>query len=107
VISYKTPMERIVERHPLITGYNVEKTLNVGKFVVTLACGHMVYTRAQHKAMCPRCTEMLKRSIETGKEDYESFRKGLIPDTMEWDKDPCRQFNERFLAPLLPTKSKL
>lgn len=89
-----TPSEEIIRTDHLATIFNSEKMLRDGKFLVDLACGHKHYTRAQKKSVCPRCTEMLKRSIKDGKEDYESFRKGLRQDTMVWLKDPCRRYNE-------------
>ena len=91
----KTTMERITARNPLIGAYNVERNLREMKFVVDLACGHKAYTGAVNRAVCPRCTEMLRRSLQDGREDWDSFRKGLIEDHMEWPEDPCRQFNER------------
>lgn len=90
-----TPLENIVAHEHFITAFNLEKVLRDRKFVVQLACGHRVYTSAIYRAVCPRCTEMLKRSIEDGSEDYESFRQGKTSDTMRWSDDPCRQFNER------------
>lgn len=94
-MKYATPSERIVARDHIATAFNSEKMLQERKFVVDLACGHKVYTRNQNRAVCPRCTEMLKRSIEHGREDWEAFRYRNGRDTMEWPADPCRQFNER------------
>lgn len=65
----KTPPERIVAREHLIAAFNAEKMIRAGKFVVSLACGHLCYTRNQNTAVCPRCSEMLRRSIKDGKED--------------------------------------
>jgi hypothetical protein len=93
----KTPSEKITGRNPMITMYNAERFVAAGKFVVDLECGHKVYTRNQNRSVCPRCTEMLRRSIKDGSEDYESFRKGLVRDMMEWPGDPCRVFNESHL----------
>lgn len=93
--EHKTPSERIVSRDHMTAAFNVEKNLCDGKFVVDLACGHKVYTRNLNRATCPRCTEMLRRSIENGSEDWESFRYRNHPDTMDWPDDPCRQFNQR------------
>lgn len=95
VRSVKTPPERIVARDHLITAFNAEKMIRAGKFVVSLACAHLCYTRNQNTAVCPRCTEMLRRSVEDGREDWDGFRNGSVRDTMEWPADPCRQFNEK------------
>lgn len=89
-----TPSERIIRRDHLTAAFNAERMIRERKFIVDLACGHKTYTRNLNKAVCPRCTEMLKRSIENGREDWESFRKGIKRDTMEWPADPCRQFHE-------------
>lgn len=94
-IKAETPSERIVSRDHLATAFNFEKMIREGKFIVDLACGHKTYTRNLNKATCPRCTEMLRRSIRDGIEDWESFRYRGALDTMEWPGDPCRQFNER------------
>jgi hypothetical protein len=56
----------------------------------------MVYTRSIHRVRCPRCTEMLRRSLKDGSEDYEAFRKGDKRDQMIWDEDPCRILNEEW-----------
>jgi hypothetical protein len=92
--KFTTPSERIVRRHHLAAAFNAEKMLREGKFIVDLACGHKTYTRNLNKAVCPRCTEMLRRSIKDGSEDLESFRYRNGHDTMEWPADPCRQFHE-------------
>lgn len=63
--------------------------------IVRLACGHSAVTRNTKAMICPRCTEMLRRSIATGEEDYETFRHGNGTDRMEWADDPCRHLNER------------
>ena len=89
-----TPSEKIVDRDVMAAAFNVDKMLRDRKFVVRLACGHRCYTRNLNRAVCPRCTEMLRRSIKDGREDWDNFRKGLKSDTMEWLDDPCRQFNE-------------
>ena len=91
----KTPLEEIVRRDHFLTIFNADRMLREKKFIVDLACGHKVYTGATERARCPRCTEMLRRSIETGQEDWESYRKGLIADEMIWPEDPCRTFNEK------------
>ena len=90
----KTPQERIVRRDHLATVFNPERMLKDRKFIVHLACGHAVYTGNLNKATCPRCTEMLRRSIADGSEDWETFRYLQARDTMVWPNDPCRQFNE-------------
>ena len=90
----KTPLEVIGEHDVLANAFNKEKCLRDRKFFVDLACGHKAYTGALNKARCPRCTEMLRRSIIDGSEDYESYRKGLIRDQMIWHDDVCRIFNE-------------
>lgn len=89
-----TPSERVVRVDHLAAAFNAERMLKDGKFLVDLACGHKAYTSALNKTRCPRCTEMLRRSIADGLEDYESYRKGLTQDHMIWRGDPCRQFNE-------------
>jgi len=94
MLSAKTPLEKIISREPLITMANAEKMIRERKFVVQLDCGHLVHTRAANRAICPRCTEMLRRSLIDGSEDYDGFRKGFVRDTMVWPDDPCRQFNE-------------
>lgn len=93
-LNVTTPFERIVEFDTFLTVFNAEKMLRDRKFVVSLACGHKVYTASVKRVRCPRCTEMLRRSIDSSDEDYDSFRKGLLPDRMVWRDDPCRQFNE-------------
>lgn len=92
-----TPSEKIVDREPMIAMHNAEKFLREGKFVVKLACGHLIYTRNRESAVCLRCSEMLRRSIYCSggeMEDWESFRRGVTRDTMRWKDDPCRVFNE-------------
>lgn len=91
----QSPSERIVARDHLAAAFNSERMLRECKFIVDLECGHKTYTRNLNKAVCPRCTEMLRRSIETGKEDWDGFRHRGKLDQMEWPADPCRQFNER------------
>lgn len=92
--SLKTPPEEIIQRDHLATALNAERMLRDHKFIVRLACLHWVYTGATGMAVCPRCTEMLKRSITDGTEDYEGYRAGRVRDTMAWKEDPCRQLNE-------------
>lgn len=93
-IKYTTPSERIVSRDAFAAIFNVDKMLRDRKFLVDLACGHKAYTRNQNRMVCPRCTEMLRRSIADGGEDWESFRYRQGRDHMKWTKDPCRKFNE-------------
>ena len=90
-----TPPEKIARRAHEIGIFNVGQFLGTRKTIVQLACGHYHVTRNLNTSVCPRCTEMLKRSVETGEEDYESFRHGNMVDRMEWAADPCRQFNEK------------
>lgn len=91
----KSPLEKIIRRDALNGAVNADKMLRDRKFLVDLDCGHKAYTGAIDRARCPRCTEMLRRSIETGQEDWETFRAGHKPDQMVWPEDPCRTFNER------------
>jgi predicted RNA-binding Zn-ribbon protein involved in translation (DUF1610 family) len=94
-LKIKTELEEIVRHDVLASAFNQELVLKNRKFFVILACGHEIITGALNRARCPRCTEMLRRSCRDGSEDYDSFRKGLIPDTMIWRDDPCRMFNEK------------
>lgn len=91
----KTPSERIIARDHLAAAFNSKRMIRERKFIVDLECGHKMYTRNLNKAVCPRCTEMLKRSIEDGSEDWDGFRHHGKLNQMEWPEDPCRQFNER------------
>jgi hypothetical protein len=87
--------EKITSTAVLETAYNRKKLgPDMCRRIVNLACGHMAITRNQRVARCARCEEMLRRSVADGREDYDSFRKGKIRDTMEWPDDPCRTFNE-------------
>ena len=90
----KTPPEKIVRHDVIANAFNSERVLRERKFIVDLECGHKAFTGSIHKARCPRCTEMLRRSIADGSEDWDSFRKGLIRDQMIWRYDPCRIYNE-------------
>jgi hypothetical protein len=90
----KTDLERIVGRDALLAAFNLELVLKRRRFFVDLGCGHKALTGALSKVRCPRCMEMLRRSIADGSEDYDVFRKGLIRDRMVWRDDPCRAFNE-------------
>lgn len=89
-----TPPEEIVRVDYLAMVFNVERMRRDRKRLVDLACGHKCYTNRIGKTRCPRCTEMLRRSIKDGTEDYESYRAGRVHDEMIWRDDPCRQFNE-------------
>ena len=90
-------IEQIVTTDYLLTSFNMD-VLNVRKLdrIVDLACGHKARTSAVKRARCTRCEEMLRRSMENGSEDYDSFRKGLIPDRMEWKEDPLRNLHENY-----------
>ena len=90
--------ERIVRTDYLVLALNP----NLGvrgdkKRVVDLACGHSALTGASGTIICPRCTEMLRRSIVDGGADYEAFRRGAVRDDMVWPDDPCQQLNELHL----------
>lgn len=98
MLRIKTPPEKIVKVDELLLIFNAERMLRDRKRVVELACGHLAYTGAVRQFICPRCTEMLRRSIEDGSEDYESYRKGLVRDLMVWPGDPCQRFNEAHLS---------
>jgi len=62
---------------------------------VDLACGHKALTKNKKSVRCPRCAEMLRRSLADGSEDWDAFRHHGKADTMIWLDDPMRQFNER------------
>jgi hypothetical protein len=90
-----TGRERIVETDYIATAFNRERLgPNMIRRIVKLECSHRAITSNSGAMKCPRCNEMLKRSIATGEEDYESFRKGLVPDHMDWPDDPCVLFNQ-------------
>lgn len=94
--TIKSPPERIVETDMILTMYNRTKLgLSYSRRIAVLACGHRVITRNAKTMVCPRCTEMLRRSIADGSEDWDGFRNGNAIDRMEWPKDPCRSINER------------
>lgn len=93
-IPLQLPREKIVRVDHLAAVFNAEKMLRDRKILVDLECGHKTYTGARYNAGCRRCREMLRRSLEDGSEDYDSFRKGLTEDRMVWREDPCRRFNE-------------
>lgn len=84
--------ERIIETDILLTIANRRE--NPLDRIVDLACGHKANTTNMKRARCARCEEMLRRSIADGSEDYDSFRKGLIQDQMEWEADPLRPVHE-------------
>jgi hypothetical protein len=87
--------ERIVETDHIATAFNRQRLGgSMSRRIVVLACGHRAITRNAKDMACQRCTEMLRRSVETGEEDYESFRHRGHQDTMTWVNDPCRCFNE-------------
>lgn len=94
-MKFKTPFEAVVRIDHLLWAFNADRMLADRKFFVDLACGHKHYSRSLNRACCPRCTEMLRRSIETGDEDYEGYRQHERQDCMIWREDVCRQFNER------------
>lgn len=87
--------ERIVETDWVVTAFNRQILIRGGlDRIVRLECGHSKRTSAIVRARCSRCEEMLRRSIDTGEEDYEGFRSGLVSDRMAWAADPCRLLNE-------------
>lgn len=93
----KTPREKITGIDIWIAIHNPDFQDPLGKMVVDLACGHKALTKSRTSMVCPRCTEMLRRSLADGSEDYESFRAGRQADNMEWLVDDCRQLNELHL----------
>lgn len=95
MLKIDTASERIVETDYLATAFNRERLgKSMVRRIVVLACGHRAVTRNAGSMVCPRCTEMLRRSVETGDEDYEGYRQGNVRDTMVWPDDPCQIFNE-------------
>lgn len=62
--------------------------------LVELACGHVAFSAALDRVVCPRCSEMLRRSIEGLGEDWDAFRHHGAKDQMVWRDDPCRSHNE-------------
>jgi hypothetical protein len=86
--------EKIIRICELSMIFNYEKFLTTKKRVVDLACGHKAFTGNLERMVCPRCSEMLRRSISGDGEDYDSFRKGLTSDQMIWREDPLRCLNE-------------
>ena len=91
---YAPEAEKIVCTDILLAVVNSNRRSVFAPRVVILACGHRAITKNRKRMICPRCTEMLKRSLADGSEDYESFRDGRIHDSMEWEQDPCRRLNE-------------
>jgi hypothetical protein len=91
--TVQTPPERIIRLDLVLHIFN-PKLRVTGKHVVDLACGHKAITRNRKTTICPRCSEMLRRSIEDGSEDWDSYRHRGGRDTMTWPADPMRQFNE-------------
>lgn len=91
----KPPKEKIIRIDELSLIYNFERFLENGKRVVDLGCGHKMLTKNRFNVVCVRCTEMLRRSIATGEEDYDGFRNRGARDDMKWPEDPCRMLNER------------
>ena len=92
----RTPPEQIASTDHIVSAFNRDKLgANMRRRIVTLACGHSALTHNANRMVCLRCTEMLRRSVATGQEDYETFRHGNGIDRMEWPDDPCRNLNER------------
>lgn len=89
------PAEKITLVDPLALVFNSETFIRSGRRSVQLACGHWLITRNLNRAVCPRCKEMLRRSIEDGSEDYVGFRHGSRIDRMDWPNDPCRNLNQK------------
>ena len=88
------PFERIVETDLLAMMANPQiNPIRDGR-IVSLACGHKLLTKALRKARCPRCLEMLQRSITDGSEDYDAFRNHGKRDRMVWPDDPFRMLHE-------------
>lgn len=87
-------MENIVRTDMIACAFNRERLGN-RKRIVDLACGHKAITTSIDRCVCLRCREMHRRSVETGEEDWDTYRHGDGQDNMIWRDDPCRQFNER------------
>jgi hypothetical protein len=88
------PLEQIVRIDVLAMVVNKHIDIFKDGRIVDLACGHKLLTKALNQARCPRCCEMLRRSIADGSEDWNSFRKGLVRDDMAWEGDILRIYNE-------------
>lgn len=94
-MDIKTDAERITETDLIATAFNRDRLgASMSRRIVRLACGHTAVTRNAKSMVCPRCTEMLRRSIASGEEDYLEFRHGNRVDQMVWPEDPCRSLNE-------------
>lgn len=90
----RTPQEKVVRIDILLMALNKD-VVDKGWVFYDLECGHKAKSKGYKRRMvCIRCTEILRRSIKDGSEDYESFRKGIVQDKMVWKDDPMRQFNE-------------
>lgn len=93
-IKVRPIMERITSTDLLSLVLNGDEFLRTKRRVVDLACGHKTITAAAGQASCPRCQEMLQRSVDGGQEDYDAFRNHGARDRMIWRADPLRQFHE-------------
>jgi hypothetical protein len=93
-ITARPIMERIVCVDLQALTFNSKEFLASGRRLVDLECGHKAFTRALKRAKCHRCSEMLRRSIETGEEDHDAFRNRGAPDRMSWPGDPLRKMHE-------------
>lgn len=80
-------VERIVETDLLLTIANRDAANPLNR-IVRLACGHLRQTRNMRTARCPRCEEMLRRSLHDGSADYDAFRHHGARDSMTWLADP-------------------
>ncbi len=92
--TVRTPPERIVRTDILLNSFNLDEFMKRRRRFVDLECGHKALTSAWERTVCLRCSEMLRRSLADGSEDYEAFRHGDGRDRMSWPDDLCRQFNE-------------
>jgi len=91
------PKEEIMRTDFILMAFNQKKFNGKSgqKRPCDLACGHKVLTSAWNRTVCPRCVEMMKRSINGGEEDWDGFRHRGGNDTMIWREDPLREFNDR------------
>jgi hypothetical protein len=96
VIPVRPIREKIVRTDFFLMTFNQDRLGYGGdkKRVVDLACGHKTLTAAWSRTACPRCTEMLRRSVDDGSVDYDAFRHHGGRDQMIWRDDPLRQFHE-------------
>jgi hypothetical protein len=92
--TVRTPQERIVRTDILLNVFNPDEFMRHRRRFVNLECGHKALTSAWERTTCLRCSEMLRRSIADGSEDYDAYRYGDGRDRMSWPEDPCRAFNE-------------